>query len=67
VTIDQEMNREGDHGYVVTREQGPTSLIDAIVPEWAALCAEGPCDEPFYSPAWVAAYFAAFDPKHQSR
>lgn len=63
MTIDQEMNREGDHGYVVTREQGPTSLIDAIVPEWAALCAEGPCDDPFYSPAWVAAYFAAFDPQ----
>jgi len=63
VTIDQEMNREGDHGYVVTRDQGPTSLIDPIVAEWTALCAEGPCDEPFYSPAWVAAYFAAFDPQ----
>lgn len=56
------MYRDGDHGYVVTRKQGPTSLIDAIVPEWAALCAEGPCDEPFYTPGWVLAYFAAFEP-----
>ncbi len=63
VAIERETNPDGDDAYVVTREHGSTELIDAIAPEWTALCAEGPCDEPFYSPAWARAYVAAFDPQ----
>jgi len=61
VTHDQIAARTGG-AYVVARERGGASLIDAIAPEWAALCAEGPCDEPFYGPAWVRAWRAAFAP-----
>lgn len=61
-TIEHELNPDDDHTYVATRERGSVDLIDAIVPEWTALCAEGPCNEPFYFPAWVRAYVAAFEP-----
>jgi CelD/BcsL family acetyltransferase involved in cellulose biosynthesis len=49
--------------YVVSVDRGPAArLIDPLVSEWTALCAEGPCDEPFHSPAWVRAYLTAFAP-----
>lgn len=52
-----------DNGYVVTRQEGSRNLIEPLTSEWTALCAEGPCDEPFYSPVWVRAYFVAFAPQ----
>jgi len=51
------------HDYVVERQHGPATLIDGIAPEWTALCAEGPCNEPFYYPAWAMAYLTAFEPR----
>ncbi len=51
-----------DANYRVHSERGPASLIDKIIPEWRALAVEGPCNEPFYDPAWVQAYVLSFEP-----
>lgn len=42
--------------------RGGQELIDRYGDEWRALCAEGPCSAPFYSPDWVRAYHDAFAP-----
>ncbi|WP_373049162.1 GNAT family N-acetyltransferase [Vulgatibacter sp.] len=39
---------------------GGRELIDRLAPAWRELCAEGPCDEPFYRPEWFAAWYDAF-------
>jgi CelD/BcsL family acetyltransferase involved in cellulose biosynthesis len=43
--------------------EGGVELIDRLGREWLELCSEGPCNEPFYRPEWVAAYLRAFEPK----
>jgi len=43
-------------------ERGTSSLIAGIEDKWRLLCAEGPCQEPFFQPECVAAYLAAFEP-----
>lgn len=48
--------------YEVTLERGTTKTIESLAPEWIDLCAEGPCDEPFFYPSWVSAYATAFQP-----
>src|SRR5262245_29330847 len=39
---------------------GGVEIIERLAEEWRALCAEGPCDQPFFRPEWVAAYVHAF-------
>lgn len=58
----QSAQREGGD-WTVSRERGDGSLIEPLAAEWQELCAEGPCDEPFYTPAWVRSYLAAFEPQ----
>lgn len=55
--------------YVVETEpvakalSGGVEMIEPIAEEWRALCAEGPCDQPFFRPEWIAAYARAFAPE----
>ncbi len=58
----QSAEREGG-GWTVARERGDAGLIEPLAAEWQELGAEGPCDEPFYTPAWVRSYLAAFEPR----
>ncbi|HWR52897.1 MAG TPA: hypothetical protein VN428_17435, partial [Bryobacteraceae bacterium] len=41
---------------------GGHERLEEIADEWRGLCAEGPNDEPFYRPEWIAAYLHAFVP-----
>jgi hypothetical protein len=41
--------------------RGGLELIDALAPEWAALCREGGRDVPFYRPEYFRAYVRAFE------
>jgi len=45
--------------------RGGVEVIEQLAAEWRELCAEGPCDEPFYRPEWIAAYMRAFAPEKQ--
>src|SRR5262245_18652163 len=42
---------------------GGVEIIERLAEEWRALCAEGPCDQPFFRPEWIAAYVRAFAPE----
>jgi len=44
---------------------GTVALIDGIADEWRRLCQEGPCDQPFFRPEWIAAVINAFAPKQR--
>src|SRR5688572_7932853 len=39
---------------------GGCEVIAALAAEWIALCGEGASSEPFYRPAWFAAFTASF-------
>lgn len=39
---------------------GGGEVIERLAPVWRRLCGEGPCDEPFYRPEWIAAWYEAF-------
>lgn len=39
---------------------GGREVLRLLAPAWRELCAEGPCDEPFYRPEWIAAWYEAF-------
>jgi CelD/BcsL family acetyltransferase involved in cellulose biosynthesis len=41
---------------------GGVEVIERLGAEWRALCAEGPNDEPFYRPEFIAAWVRAFAP-----
>jgi CelD/BcsL family acetyltransferase involved in cellulose biosynthesis len=41
--------------------EGGVEIVERLAGEWMGLCAEGPCDEPFYRPDWVAAHVRAFE------
>jgi CelD/BcsL family acetyltransferase involved in cellulose biosynthesis len=45
--------------------EGGAEVIERLADEWRALCAEGPCDQPFYWPEWVATYLRAFAPERK--
>ena len=36
--------------------------IESHAEEWRELCAEGPCDQPFFRPEWIVSYLRAFAP-----
>ena len=36
--------------------------IDKHAEQWKSLCAEGPCNQPFFRPEWIASYLRAFAP-----
>ena len=44
----------------VHSEWGTVELVEAIAEEWRQLCADGPCNEPFFRPEWIAAAIRAF-------
>jgi len=44
----------------VQSEWGTVELLDGIAEEWRQLCQEGPCNEPFFRPEWIAAAIRAF-------
>jgi len=48
---------------VVKAIRGGIEIIDQLAEEWRRLCLEGPSDQPFYRPEWIAAYVRAFVPK----
>jgi CelD/BcsL family acetyltransferase involved in cellulose biosynthesis len=48
---------------VVEAFSGGVEIIERLANEWRELCAEGPCDEPFFRPEWIAAYARAFAPE----
>jgi CelD/BcsL family acetyltransferase involved in cellulose biosynthesis len=39
---------------------GNFKTIEGLSSEWLKLCEEGPCNEPFYRPEWIAAAIRAF-------
>lgn len=53
-----------ERGPLVARtHEGGAEILERLAPAWRALCAEGPCDEPFYRPEWIAAWHGAFEPE----
>lgn len=46
--------------YRVNASFGGAEMIAPLAAEWQALCAEGPCDQPFFRPEWIEAYLHAF-------
>jgi CelD/BcsL family acetyltransferase involved in cellulose biosynthesis len=44
-------------------QSGGAEIIDGLAPEWRELCEQGPCDQPFYQPEWIAAYVRAYAPR----
>jgi len=42
---------------------GGVEIIERFADEWRELCAEGPCDQPFFRPEWIEAYMRAFAPR----
>jgi CelD/BcsL family acetyltransferase involved in cellulose biosynthesis len=44
----------------VQSEWGGVELVEAVAEEWRQLCLEGPCNQPFYRPEWIAAAIRAF-------
>lgn len=55
------LEREIEHGPLRAETlTGGREVIDRLAPAWRQLCAEGPCDEPFYRPEWIAAWYDAF-------
>jgi CelD/BcsL family acetyltransferase involved in cellulose biosynthesis len=41
---------------------GSVEIVERFAHEWRELCAEGPCDQPFFRPEWIEAYMRAFAP-----
>jgi CelD/BcsL family acetyltransferase involved in cellulose biosynthesis len=39
---------------------GTVDVLDRIADEWRELCQEGPCDQPFFRPEWIASSARAF-------
>jgi CelD/BcsL family acetyltransferase involved in cellulose biosynthesis len=52
----------GEASPVVQLERGGVELVERLEPEWRALCEEGPNNEPFFRPEWIAAYLRTFMP-----
>jgi CelD/BcsL family acetyltransferase involved in cellulose biosynthesis len=52
----------GSQGLTVQSSWGTIELVEALADEWRDLCQEGPCDQPFFRPEWIAAAIAAFAP-----
>jgi CelD/BcsL family acetyltransferase involved in cellulose biosynthesis len=52
-----------ESGPVAEAFSGGVEIIERLADEWRELCAEGPCDQPFFRPEWIAAYVRAFAPE----
>src|SRR3954470_8739643 len=59
--IERDVSR-GPEGLRALVREGGVEILDELAPAWRELCAEGPCDEPFYRPEWVRAHVVAFEP-----
>ncbi len=46
----------------VRTQRGGIELLEQLAPEWLALSAESPEDEPFKHPDWIRAYLQVFEP-----
>lgn len=46
----------------VEASEGGVEVIERLADRWRRLCAEGPADEPFFRPEWIAAFARAFLP-----
>jgi len=46
--------------FQVESKWGTVDLLHEIADEWMELCREGPCEQPFYRPEWIAAAIQAF-------
>ena len=44
-------------------QRGGVEIVDRLADEWRELCHEGPGEQPFYRPEWVAAYVRNCSPK----
>ena len=53
---------ELSHDLTAECQWGGLDLISEISAEWRNLCEEGPCNQPFYRPEWIAAAVQAFAP-----
>lgn len=49
----------------VQSEWGTVDLVERIAGEWRQLCQEGPCNEPFYRPEWIASAIRAFSSRQR--
>lgn len=49
----------------VQSQWGTVELLDRIADEWRELCHEGPCDQPFFRPEWIASALGAFGNKRR--
>lgn len=47
--------------------EGGVEIIDGLLPEWRALCEEGPCQDPFFRPEWTRAHLRSFEPDARLR
>ncbi len=62
--LDGEISAKGGPKTVVVKaEPGNVELVDRLATQWRALCEEGPYDQPFYRPEWIAAFLRAFAPR----
>lgn len=48
--------------FTVEAHTGGREVLAHLATEWQTLCAEGPCDQPFFRPEWIGAYLQAFAP-----
>src|SRR5215470_1738675 len=48
---------------VVSAHRGGPDVLDGFVSEWDELSADAVEDQPFFRPAWIRAYFRAFEPQ----
>jgi CelD/BcsL family acetyltransferase involved in cellulose biosynthesis len=46
-------------------QRGGAEIVDRLADEWRELCPEGPGEQPFYRPEWVAAYARNCCPKNK--
>jgi CelD/BcsL family acetyltransferase involved in cellulose biosynthesis len=56
---------EPTHPLRVESIWGNLETIEGLSAEWLKLCEEGPCNQPFYRPEWIAAVIRAFAPSRK--
>jgi|HubBroStandDraft_5_1064220.scaffolds.fasta_scaffold00041_4 CelD/BcsL family acetyltransferase involved in cellulose biosynthesis len=60
---DPSLRKPDSQGLTAQSERGTVELLDRIGDEWRQLCQEGPCDQPFFRPEWIASSIRAFASK----
>ncbi len=58
---------EASRAPVAKVEHGGPELVEGLGDEWRGLCENGPSNEPFYRPEWVAAYLRTLMPPDRLR